>query len=148
MSLSSRNTTSGFAARTFKNLRQIENDRARGDDVHVVTQRVISLLGLVVFRQQEGITEDLGSASLGSLSASGWPTWNIVTGDAPTLNTLVRHVRNAVAHGHIRFSSESRDPTGVFIEFTDSGAQAKWQPNISADDLLAFCERFHAATDQ
>lgn len=45
--LASRSDSHGFAQRTLKNLEYIEKRRKAGDDVHVVTQRVLSLLGLV-----------------------------------------------------------------------------------------------------
>jgi len=45
-----RNTISGFAERTWKNYFFIERMRTQfGTDVHIVTQLVISLLGLIVF---------------------------------------------------------------------------------------------------
>jgi len=58
---------------------------------------------------------------------------------------LVYHLRNAVAHGHVRFSSDDRDPAQVAIEVEDykPNAQAPyWCARITADDLRAFCFRF------
>ena len=45
----SRNDALGFAARTKQNLLMIEKAFEAGEDVHVVTQLVVSLLGLVVY---------------------------------------------------------------------------------------------------
>jgi len=45
----SRNHALTFAQRTRENLLHIERAAKAGDDVHVVTQLAISLLGLVVF---------------------------------------------------------------------------------------------------
>ena len=48
-----RNTVWGFSARTLKNLAYLDAARDEGADVHVVTQLVTSLLGLIVFPYQE-----------------------------------------------------------------------------------------------
>ena len=54
--LASRNESLGFAHRTLVNLEYIEQTRkAGGDKAHVVTQRVVSLLGLIIFPWAEGL---------------------------------------------------------------------------------------------
>src|SRR4051794_9423391 len=52
----SRNSRSGFAQRTLKNLSYIEQTREQSApaDVHVVTQLVLSMLGLVVIQWERG----------------------------------------------------------------------------------------------
>src|SRR5579871_4104882 len=47
--LISRQLSSGLAQRTLKNLEFMEEAHALGRDVHIVTQMVNSLLGLLVF---------------------------------------------------------------------------------------------------
>lgn len=146
----SRNDSLGFARRTLQNLERIEEARQAGDDVHVVTQRVVSLLGLVAYPWEEGFDQSIKSQRLDTLAQDGWPTWSILEGSTETLGDLVHHLRNAVAHRRVRFSSDSRDPRDVEVEFTDARtktARPHWRARISADDLLAFCRRFVALVD-
>ena len=141
----SRNESSGFARRTLKNLEYIEEARRAGQDVHVVTQRVLSLLGLIVFPWEQGFGASIKSLNLNRLVEEGWPRWDILAGRATTLGDLVRHLRNAVAHRRLWFSSEDRDPQGVTIEFADAKTQngpCNWRAKISADHLQTFCIRF------
>jgi hypothetical protein len=49
--------------------------------------------------------------------ATGLATLDLAARKGPeTLGALVRHLRNAVAHGRIKYSSDGRDPNGVVIE--------------------------------
>ena len=50
----SRNATEEFARRVRKNLDYIIRKRNEGEDVHEVTQLVISLLGIIVFPWESG----------------------------------------------------------------------------------------------
>ena len=61
------------------------------------------------------------------------------------LGDLVYHLRNAVAHGRLVFSSDSRDPTQVRIQAEDAKSGDKhvyWRASISAPDLRAFCKLY------
>jgi len=68
----SRNDSLGFARRTLQNLNRIEEARQAGDDVHVVTQRVVSLLGLVAYPWEEGFDQSIKSQRLDTLAQDGW----------------------------------------------------------------------------
>ena len=118
--LASRNESLGFAHRTLVNLEYIEQTRkAGGDKAHVVTQRVVSLLGLVIFPWAEGLDASIKTKRMDMLSQDGWPKWITLQGNTETLGYLVHHLRNAVAHRRLHFSSDSRDPERVEIEFAD-----------------------------
>jgi hypothetical protein len=69
-----------------------------------------------------------------------------VTRPTRTLDDLVRHLRNAVAHGRVRFSSDSKDPDDVDVFIEDrkgrGDAEAYWCAQINATDLRRFCMRF------
>lgn len=149
-----RNDPHELARRTRKNLEYLEHAYAQGADVHVVTHRVVSLLGLVIFPYAEGIRHRLETQTLSDLIGAGWPGWNITCGAerTKTLSDLLRHFRNAIAHGHISFDSDSPDPANVkaikFWDIVRSGKHEKiWEATISADDLRAFCEKFMSFID-
>jgi hypothetical protein len=119
MSSTSRNSAEVFAQRSLKNLEHIEQASAAGADVHVVTQLAGSLLGLIVFPQERTFSECIKELRLDDLAAQGWPSWQISQGTSQTLGDVVWHLRNAVAHGHMTFSSDSPDMHDVAIEVED-----------------------------
>src|SRR5260370_38539658 len=84
----SRNDPLGFATRTRQNLEGIERARASGVDVHVVTQLMLSLLGLIVFPEEDHCYEPIAPWRLDELEQSGWPKWNILLGASNTLSDL------------------------------------------------------------
>jgi hypothetical protein len=141
----SRNDPLGFADRTRKNLKRIQTAYAANEDVHVVTQVGNSLLGLIVFPFERKIAGGVADLKLSELSELGWPTWEITLGKANTLGQLIKHLRNATAHGRITFSSDSRRLEEVYIEVEDFRMKATepfWRARIKASDLLTFCLRF------
>ena len=155
--LNPRNQTLEFAKRSRKNLEFIETAYAEGSDVHPVTQLTLSMLGLVVFpwgerKQIEAIAK---KKTLQDLESEGWPTWNILQDDYkdnPTNNlyTLTRRLRNAVAHGQVKFTSDSGKIEDVKILVEDKrsskGSKTKkrdfWVAEIEATKLRAFCFKF------
>ena len=143
--LASRGESVGFAHRTLKNLRRIETAYTDNDDVHVVTQRVLSLLGVVVFPWAEGVEQNIKKLRLEGLGPNGWPACDIFFGESQTLGWLLGQLRNAVAHRRLRFTSDSPDPSNVSIEFEDrrrGNPRSHWGARISADDLKLFLEKF------
>jgi hypothetical protein len=143
--LASRNQTLGFATRTHKNLLYLQNAFARGADVHVVTQLALSLLGLVVFPHERGFSQRAKAARLDQLISQGWPAWSMTGAPCKTLGELIMFVRHSIAHGQIRFSSDSRRIEEVSIEFSNlpqDKPRLHWRGSIAAADLQQFCLRF------
>jgi hypothetical protein len=147
--LVTRNEAEEFAKRTRKNLMCIIEAANAGRDVHVVTQLTASLLGIVVFPWETYFRYVAGQLELEALGQDEeWPRWNITLGadQCVTLKDLARRLRNAVAHGRIDFSSDSRNPKEVFIEFEDADPGENqlphWRADIGALDLLSFCVKF------
>lgn len=60
--LESKDTTLGFAERTRKNLGNVRNAFEKGEDFHVVTHLVNSLLGVVVVQRKRYCGTDLPMA--------------------------------------------------------------------------------------
>ncbi len=141
----SRNDAIVFASRVQKNLRHIMDEFDNQEDVHVVTQLATSLLGLVVFPWEKNLVSHIKKVKLRELADKGWPEWSITLGHAETLGELVRHIRNAVAHGSIRFSSDSRLLGEVVFEVEDSKPRASkpyWRAHIGGRELYSFCLLF------
>ena len=144
----SRNDAIEIARRTERNLRYIKSEfDCRGEDspVHVVTQLMNSLLGLVILPRERYLEVANETAKLRELATQGWPEWKITKGKADTLGQLTWHVRNAAAHGRIAFSSDSRYLHEVMITVEDSRGKGKsiyWRAEIKGDDLYEFCLRF------
>ncbi len=60
----------------------------------------------------------------------------------PELRTPAENSRNAVAHGRIKFSSDSRDPREVIIDVEDCKAHQStpyWAARMTAAELREFC---------
>lgn len=144
MLYASRNDALGFARRTKKNLDYLEQSRQNGADVHEVTQIVSSMLGLVIIPWERQLVAKLPEKSLGDLYTDGWPSWNLLLGSTDTLHELVRHLRNACAHGRVSFSSDSLSPAEVVITVEDARPHKPidWRASIRADQLRQFCLRF------
>jgi hypothetical protein len=143
--LASRSNSVGFAQRTLRNLEHIEKSKKDGDDVYVVTQRIVSLLGLVTFPWHAGLSDHIKKQRLEDLAREGWPQWSISLGSADKLCDLLRHVRNALAHRRVSFSSDDRDGSKVDVTFEDAkreNALIDWRAKINSDDLLDFCRKF------
>ena len=150
--LSSRNKTEGFSSRTRKNLKYVRTAFVPQDlRVHVVTQLVNSLLGLVIVPQERGLAKELKKRTREDLEAGGLWKWNIVRdkpkGKQPktdTLGTLIWHLRNGAAHGRFTFSGEPDSPhlEEVRIIVEDKSPKAKkinWRAEIQGDHLYDFC---------
>jgi DNA-binding MarR family transcriptional regulator len=139
--MSSRTDVVGFAARTRENLECIERAFEEKGSGHVITQLVSSLLGLIVFPQHQHLDASLKEIRLSLLVAQGWPKWEIVKGKCETLGSLVHKLRNAVAHGRMRFSSDGGQTEEVAIEVEDWHPHARgphWRARIGAADLRVF----------
>lgn len=142
-----RGETGGFAERTRRNLDFIvkAHDQQHAD-VHVVTQVVLSLLGIVVFPFERLAARWQYNPSMTELEAAGWPRWRYADGSRPprTLWNLVGHLRHATAHSNIAFSSNSRLLHEVVITFTNNPPHGKWkwEASIRGDELLTFCRLF------
>ena len=141
----SRNDSLGFAERTRENLEFILDASGRGEHVHAVTQLVNSMWGLDCFPWQVLVLDRAKQVSFDTLPQDGWPQFNVTLGKCDTLNDLLRHLRNAVAHGHMTYSSDSLNPNEVEIRFEDrpnENSPMNWRAFIRAEDLKVFCRRF------
>jgi len=140
-----RGTVGGFIQRTRTNLELIEERYARDSKGHVVTQLVNSLLGIVVYPWEHQGLDHLKARQMSTIGLEGWPDEIMKLGEANTVEEFIHHMRNAVAHGRITFSSDSRDLEEVTLTFEDRKDRSKdidWRVCIHGRHLRQFCTRW------
>jgi hypothetical protein len=147
--VNTRNEALEFARRTRRNLEFIENAKEKGADVHVVTQLTVSLLGLVVFPKERLLLAQAETKTLADMRAEGWSGWTITLDDpakpTKTLADVLRHLRNAVAHGRLTFTSDSPRLEEVAIIVEDKKREDPkpyWCARIDGAALRSFCLHF------
>lgn len=152
----SRNNPSTFAANTHANLKHIRDARLAGNTrVHEVTQIANSMLGLIVFPFEKGfVLSAVKDLNLSDLAAEGWPVWSFEPGsETETLGCLIYHLRNAAAHGKMKFRGadpDSPEPREILIKVEDwkpDATAAYLKASIIAQDLHLFCERLSVLLD-
>ena len=133
-----------FATRTRENLETLRRSHANGP-TYEVTQLINSLLGLLVFPQQEFVDE-IPKTTISELEAGGWP---IPMVPAPfeqvsNLQELIKYLRNAVAHFNLKFTSDDRDQiSGIRMWNVDMRKkQTNWAADITPTELEQFIVRF------
>ena len=139
----SRNNALNFAQRTLQNLEIIEREVPIDSGFHPITQLINSLVGLVVFIHEKEFVSHFANLPLSELVGKGWPRVQIDKDDdekRPTraLGDLVWHLRNAIAHGRISFSSDSRDLSEVRMAIEDYYPRAAlpyWAASLTAEEL-------------
>lgn len=153
MICASRKTSLGFAQRTKENLDFIRDARQAGNNVHEVVQITNSLLGLVIFPWETTFFDSIKSWKLTDLEANGWPVLQIKKGPCGTLEKLIWHIRNGAAHGHIKFLSDSPEPSEVAVTIRDRPTRPKnapfnFQLELTAEEMRSLCYRIIEAVDQ
>ena len=143
----SRGNALELARRTRKNLDFIRKARGKGEDVHEVTQLVISLLALIVHPWERHSAGKFWNSKMSALVKQGWPEWEIAYGHnrCRNLRDMTRRVRNAISHGYISFSSDSPCLSQVSMVMRDRKDEKSpffWEASISGDELYCFCVRF------
>ncbi|MPY73434.1 MAG: hypothetical protein GEU87_04170 [Alphaproteobacteria bacterium] len=148
-----RNTIEGFARRVRKNLDFMIVARENDEDIHIVTQLTCSLLGLIVFPyghfRRVGFL-DFKTLSLDDLVEDGWPAWAFHVGESESLDKHLSHLRNALSHRRVCFSSDNRSLAGVEVTFWDrpnEKAPDNWSASIDGAGLLEFVERLSTLID-
>lgn len=141
-----RNNAMVFAQNTLDNLQMIESAFPVDSEFHRVTQFINSLLGLIVFTHEEYFVNYVAKKPLGELQEHGWPKIAIDMDESKhptkTLGDLIRHLRNAIAHGRIKFSSDSHDLDEVAVYAEDcyqKQSEPCWIASMTASQLRELC---------
>lgn len=145
-----RNTVWGIRERVAKNLEFLHSAREANQNaqVHIVTELITSPLGLIVFPYQEIVESGYTSfknVDLDDLVPGDSSIWYFTIGSSKNLHDHIRHLRNALSHRRIYFSSDSRKLKEVEIRFHDrqnAKANVDWEVTVAADDLKEFVLRF------
>lgn len=134
-----------FADRTKRNLRFIEiTKKEKRGRVHEITQLINSLLGLVVFPQQE-FFERIPAIPMDELVSKGWPRPKITFGASgcKDLRQLMRLLRTGIAHFNLRFlADEDNQIVGLVIWNVNKGGLKTWEAEIGIEDLRRLTFRF------
>jgi hypothetical protein len=154
--LESRNLNAGIAVRTLKNLDFLKQAFDRGEDVHVVVQSLNSLLGLLVFPvQKERDTQLFRQLRSVRLFPPDYflsvreafhdfpllPSLTIAQfGNCNNLGRFFTRIRNAIAHRHLEFSTDSRILSDEIITMRDKPSEkapVDWEIRMNGEDLEA-----------
>jgi hypothetical protein len=134
-----------FARRTKSNLVFLESRAGDPDfEVFEVTQLVNSMLGLLVF-PKEAFFRHLPPTPLSELAKKGWPAISLLEGDPPCrdLRTLIRYLRNSVAHFNLEFTSDGHVLTGLKVwNTTPDRTTVVWKAVLSLQDLRLLLDKF------
>lgn len=158
--LQSRTLSTGLAQRTLKNLNFIQKAHAAGHaEVHVITQMMNSLLGLLVFPVKDEFHIPLKAVSLSNppdfqavrQSLPAFPLLPslavVLFGNCSDLSRFFTRLRNAISHKHLTFSGDpdSRCLSKVTLTFKDrekwkGGSKQQrdafdWEISMNAEDL-------------
>jgi hypothetical protein len=140
----SRETVEGFIQRTRTNLELIEENYKTKSEAHVITQLVNSLLGILVFPWKLHTLKDLEDEKMSNLNLQEWPERIVKTGKDESIGEFMSHMRNAVAHRKITFSSDSPNPEEVILTFNSRDYKHKidWEASFNGSQLRQFCNKF------
>ena len=132
-----------FAERTGKNLHMIEQLQAEGREAYEVTQLVNSMLGLLVFPQQQYVNR-IPETPLEELKRDGWPVPKCRIGpdQVQNLNQLIRYLRNAIAHFNIEFIGDNRNQLELLKVWNNRGGVKTWEAELTVSDLRGIAKRF------
>lgn len=110
-----------------------------------VTLFLNCLIGLVVIPSEWYGRRDYESSLLSEQIDNSWGIQNtyIQRTDTYSIIGIVKHIRNAIAHGRIEpFSENMRDITHVEIEDRDRGENLNFEAKIPVDALKIFAIKF------
>ncbi len=134
--------------RTMKNLAFIEqhaNADEKQTDVFEVTQLVNSFLAALA-HPWEIHREALDQMGIQTAVNDGWPRLPVECDARYTpknLGDLLRRVRNALAHGHIRFRGNNEDDiTDVEMWDVNWNNKRTWGTTVSVDSMRTFLVKF------
>ena len=139
-----------FAARTQKNLDYIDKASRRKRKnpeprVFEVTQLVNSMLGLLIFPQQEYMNR-IPEIPLTELNRQGWPVIYPTHGKLPgnNLRQLVRYLRNSIAHGNLEFlpDSNTNEIIGLRVWNERRSGVKDWEAELNIKDMRELAVHF------
>lgn len=131
-----------FTSRTKVNLEFIKQSISEGNEVYEVTQLINSMLGLLVFPQQE-FYDKIPETPLADLKDLGWPVPR-VRGNYPqadNLKVLARYLRNGISHFNLRFTESGGHVDGLII-WNEWKGKKTWEAELKIPELEAISTKF------
>ena len=124
-----------FAQRTRRNLAIVRQASDSDNEAYEVTQLINSMLGLLVFPQQEFI-DQIPETPIFELKAEGWPIPKVRGGypQVQHLKGLIGYLRNGISHFNIRFISSHGEITGLII-WNIRDKKKNWEAELTLEDL-------------
>jgi hypothetical protein len=125
-----------FATRTKANLALIQTAAKTGQDAYEVTQFINSLLGLLIFPQQE-FYDKIPKTKLADLEKDGWPIPRVCNNykQVRNLSELLRYLRNSIAHFGLSFTAKKEHIDGIIIWNTLPSGQINWKAELKIEEL-------------
>ena len=142
-----KNLVKDFALRTRANLELIRKEANEGKEAYEVTQLINSMLGLLVFPQQEFYNK-IPNTPLSELEKEGWPIPE-VQGDYPqvsNLKKLARYLRNGISHFNLVFTSKGQHIDGIII-WNENNGETTWKAALKLDELEGIVKKFTELLD-
>lgn len=132
-----------FAKRTRVNLDAIRELRGAGQDVYEVTALINSMLGLLVFPQQNYVNS-IPETPLADLRAAGWPLPRTRGGfpEVQSLRGLIRYLRNAITHCNLEFQSGGNGEISGLVVWNMDRGKRTWEAELDIEDLDGIAARF------
>jgi hypothetical protein len=140
-----KNLVRDFIQRTRRNLEFIEKAHATDPlaEVYEVTQLINSLLGLIVFPNEQYFMH-IPETTLKDLTAKGWKIPD-VKGDfsqVKNLREFMRYMRNAIAHSNLEFISDGYKLSGIRLWNCTRAGVKNWQVEMKLADLREITYKF------
>ena len=138
-----KNLVKDFAERTRINLLLVQAEAKAGRNAYEVTQLINSMLGLLVFPQQEFYNK-IPETKLDDLKKDGWPIPR-VNGDYPqvsNLKELARYLRNGVSHFTLRFTETDGHVDGIVIWNETQNGTKNWEAELKIEELEGIADKF------
>ena len=160
--ITSRNSRSGLAIRTLRNLDAAFEAERKGIDVHLVTHVLNSTLCLLVHLVEQHKKDKKALSSYQKMAliapdveaqiriALDVPRMKVVrSDDCPDAYEFLNRMRNGIAHRRLNFDNESRQLNEVPIKMNDIKKVKKkpdsvFEITIWADELYNLCKRLGA----
>jgi len=132
-----------FAERTRANLALVRDAAKTGQNAYEVTQLMNSMLGLLVFPQQEFYNK-IPETKLVDLENDGWPIPR-VRGSYPQvadLKQLERYLKNGIAHFNLRFTEKGGHVDGIIIWNVPPNGKKNWEAELKIEELEGITDKF------
>ena len=132
-----------FAERTRSNIELVQAAANTGQEAYEVTQLINSMLGLLVFPQQE-FYDKIPKTILPDLEKEGWPIPRVRNNyqQVSNLEQLARYLRNGITHFNLRFTETDGHVDGLIIRNVLRNGNKNWEAELKIEELEGLTDRF------